>query len=67
VLAVGDGPVELRNVKDAGGIALGIASDEEKGQGWDEHKRSRLLRAGADLLVPDFQEAEALMHYLFPQ
>ena len=65
VLAIGDGPVELRNVKDAGGVALGIASDETKGFGWDEHKRNRLLRAGADILVPDFGEAEKLVEYLF--
>ncbi|HDP35110.1 MAG TPA: HAD family hydrolase [Candidatus Hydrogenedentes bacterium] len=66
VLAIGDGPVELRNVKDAGGIALGIASDEARGHGWDASKRLRLLRAGADILVPDFSEADALINYLFP-
>lgn len=65
VLAVGDGPVELRNVKDAGGIALGVASDEEKGHGWDMHKRQRLIKAGADIMVPDFGEAEKLVAYLF--
>ena len=65
VLAVGDGPVELRNVKDAGGIALGVASDEEKGRGWDMHKRQRLIKAGADIMVPDFGEAEKLVAYLF--
>lgn len=64
VLAVGDGPVELRNVKEHGGVALGIASDETNG-GWDLHKRERLLRAGADILVPDFAEAETLFQYLF--
>lgn len=66
VLAIGDGPVEVRNVKDAGGIAVGIASDEKKGYGWDESKRCRLLRAGADLLAPDFSGGEALLDYLFP-
>jgi hypothetical protein len=28
------------------------------------HKRARLLKAGADILVPDFSEAEALYRYL---
>ena len=65
VLAVGDGPVELRNVKEAGGVALGIASDEVEGQGWDMHKRDRLIRAGADILVPDFLEADKLVEFLF--
>ncbi len=67
VLAVGDGPVELRNVKDAGGIALGVCSDEKAGHGWDMHKRNRLLKAGADILVPDFNEAEKLVAYLFAE
>ncbi len=66
VLAVGDGPVELRNVKEHGGIALGIASDEKHG-GWDETKRQRLIRAGADILVPDFAEAETLVKFLFAE
>lgn len=66
VLAVGDGPVELRNVKAVGGIALGIASDEKKG-GLDEEKRTRLIKAGADIIVPDFGETEALADYLFPK
>jgi len=65
VLAIGDGPVELRNVKEQGGVALGVASNEVKGQDWDESKRRRLLRAGADILVPDFREARALVDYLF--
>lgn len=66
VLAIGDGPVELRNVKEYGGIALGVASDEVRGHGWNEKKRERLLRAGADILVPDFGEAAALAAFLFP-
>ena len=65
VMAIGDGPVELRNVKDQGGIAIGVASDEVKGCGWDMHKRDRLIRAGADIMVPDFLEAARLAEYLF--
>ncbi|MDQ1256739.1 MAG: family hydrolase [Candidatus Hydrogenedentes bacterium] len=66
VMAVGDGPVELRNVKAAGGIAVGVASDEVAGHGWDEEKRTRLIRAGADIMVPDFGEYQLLADYLFP-
>ncbi len=65
VMAVGDGPVELRNVKDQGGIALGVASDEKKGYGWDLHKRKRLLKAGADILIPDFHECNQIIKFLF--
>ncbi|MGC9054597.1 MAG: LON peptidase substrate-binding domain-containing protein, partial [Candidatus Hydrogenedens sp.] len=55
----------IRNVKEQGGIALGVASDEKKGYGWDMHKRKRLLRAGADILIPDFSEYDRLIKYLF--
>lgn len=66
VLIVGDGPVELRDAREYGCAALGVASDEAAGHGWDLHKRERLVKAGADLLVPDFSEKDALMDYLFP-
>jgi len=66
VLAIGDGPVEIRNVKAAGGIAIGVASDEVAGHGWNEEKRTRLIRAGADIMIPDFGDGEALIDYLFP-
>lgn len=66
VMAVGDGPVELRNVKAVGGIAVGVASDEKRGFGLDEEKRTRLIKAGADIIVPDFGEAQALAGYLLP-
>ncbi len=65
-MAVGDGPVEIRNVKAAGGIAIGVPSDEKAGFGLDEEKRERLIKAGADIIVPDFSEAQALADYLFP-
>ena len=65
VLAISDGPVELRNVKAAGGIAVGVASDEKTGYGLDEHKRDRLIRAGADIIIPDFTVGDALLDYLF--
>ncbi|MCF6286641.1 MAG: HAD family hydrolase, partial [Candidatus Hydrogenedentes bacterium] len=63
---VGDGPVELKNVKAVGGIAVGVASDEKAGFGLDEAKRERLIKAGADIIIPDFAEAQALADYLFP-
>ncbi len=66
VLIVGDGPVEIRNAKENGCVALAVASNETQGHGWDETKRRRLINAGADLIVPDFGECEALLDYLFP-
>ncbi len=64
VMVVGDGPVEIRSGKENGCITVGVASNEVEGHGWDESKRQRLLRAGADIMVPDFSEGVALIKYL---
>ncbi len=61
----GDGPVELRETKKRGGIAVGVASDEVRRHGLNREKRARLVRAGADLVVPDFSQAKALLDYLW--
>ena len=66
VLTLGDGPVEIRNGKEHGCITVGVASDEVKGHGWNEGKRNRLLRAGADIMICDFSDAEALIEFLLP-
>lgn len=67
VMTVGDGPVEIRNGKENGCITIGVCSDEVRGFGWDDSKRERLIRAGADILIPDFGEADALLNHLLPR
>ncbi len=64
-VAFGDGFVEIEDTKRVGGIAVGVASDEVHRIGIDLWKRNRLIEAGADLIVPDFREHDALMAYLF--
>lgn len=66
VLVCGDGPVEIRHGREHGCVTIGVCSDEVKGYGWNMEKRERLIKAGADILVPDFGELDALMAYLFP-
>jgi phosphoglycolate phosphatase len=66
LVAFGDGFVEIEDTKKAGGIAIGVASNEAARQGIDDWKRERLIQAGADLIIPDFREHEALVAYLFP-
>jgi len=61
----GDGYVEIENIKEVGGIAIGVATDEERMEGIDEWKRERLIKAGADVIIPDFTELDALENYLF--
>lgn len=65
LIVFGDGPVEIRNAKANGAIAVGVASDEVKGSGWNEAKIKRLTNAGCDILVPDFGEGNLLLEYLF--
>jgi phosphoglycolate phosphatase-like HAD superfamily hydrolase len=64
LVTFGDGYVEIEDTKAAGGIAVGVASDEAKRQGIDEWKRQRLISAGADLIIADFRQHERLLDYL---
>jgi len=65
LLIVGDGYVEIENAKAVGAIAVGVASMENNRYNMNADKRNRLIRAGADILIPDFREGERLVAYLF--
>lgn len=66
-VAFGDGFVEIEDTVRVGGIAVGVASDEARRDGIDLWKRSRLIEAGAHIIVPDFREHAALVAYLFAE
>jgi beta-phosphoglucomutase-like phosphatase (HAD superfamily) len=61
----GDGPVELRESRKRGGLAIGVASDEVRRFGLNLDKRARLIKAGAHLVVPDFSQRQELLGLLF--
>jgi phosphoglycolate phosphatase-like HAD superfamily hydrolase len=65
LVCFGDGPVELREGRKRGGMAVGIASDEVRRYGMSPEKRSRLICAGADVIIADFSQPEALLKRLF--
>jgi phosphoglycolate phosphatase-like HAD superfamily hydrolase len=65
LLGFGDGFVEIEEVKGAGGVAVAVASNETERRGVNAWKRDRLLRAGADMVIPDYRRHEALLRYLF--
>lgn len=67
LLAFGDGYVEIQNVKEVGGLAVAVASDEaNNGSGlMDEWKRERLSGVGADLVIPDYRDAGPLLELIF--
>ena len=67
LLAFGDGYVEIQNTREAGGLAVAVASDEaNNGSGrMDAWKRERLLGVGADVVIADYRDADALIACLF--
>ena len=65
LLIVGDGYVEIENAKAVGAIAVGVASAEDNRYNMNADKRERLIRAGADIIIPDFREGAKLLDYLF--
>lgn len=64
LLGIGDGYVEIENTKGVGGIALGVPCLESNPYEFDEWKRERLRIAGADLMIPNFLETQAVLDYL---
>jgi len=65
LLGAGDGFVEIEETKQVGGVAIGVAVDESCPGELDAWKRQRLAGVGADLIIPDFQEHETLLAYLW--
>jgi phosphoglycolate phosphatase len=67
LLSFGDGPVEIAVTKQAGGLAVGVASDEDvNGSGRMDPQKQRLLKSvGADVLIPDYRDGSALIECLF--
>ena len=64
VITFGDGPVEIRETRKRGGITIGLASNELRRYGLNEKKRTRLIKAGADIIVPDFSQSPQLLSLL---
>jgi hypothetical protein len=54
-------------VKGAGGVAVAVASDEAARRGVNSWKRDRLVRAGADVVIPEYRQAGRLLRYLFAE
>ena len=67
LLGFGDGFVEIEEIRNVGGVAVAVASDEVRRQGVDEWKRTRLIRAGADIVIPEYRRHERLLRYLFAE
>jgi hypothetical protein len=67
LVVFGDGPVEIRECRKRNGIAVGLASDEIRRHGLNIEKRPRLIKAGAQIIIPDFSQLQKLLALLFLQ
>jgi phosphoglycolate phosphatase-like HAD superfamily hydrolase len=67
LLSFGDGPVEIIHTREVGGLAIAVATDEEHNGSGRMHpqKRRQLIDAGADAVIPDFRDADALLETIF--
>ncbi len=65
LLSFGDGYVEIELVSKLGGYPIAVATDEKRKMGIDEWKRGRLIGAGAGAVIPDFEDAEAIIDFIF--
>ncbi len=65
-LGFGDGYVEIENVKEVGGVAVGVATAEPECDRIDEWKAKRLAGVGADFMIPNYLELPELLATLFP-
>ena len=64
IITFGDGPVEIRETHKRNGITVGLASNEQRRYGLNAHKRTRLIKAGADIIIPDFSQMDQLLELL---
>jgi len=64
-LGFGDGYVEIENVKEVGGVTVGVATQEPECEQVDLWKRQRLAGVGADFIVPNFLCHRELLQMLF--
>jgi len=65
LVVFGDGPVEIKECIKANGIAIGVASDEVRRFGLNQEKRTRLIKSGAQIIIPDFSQSDKLTELLF--
>jgi hypothetical protein len=64
LVVFGDGPVEIKECIRANGIAIGVSSDEVTRYDLNLKKRTRLIKAGAQIIIPDFSQSNQLIELL---
>ena len=64
IITFGDGPVEIRETRKRGGLTVGLATNELRRYGLNTKKRARVVKAGADVVIPDFSQYAKLLALL---
>jgi phosphoglycolate phosphatase-like HAD superfamily hydrolase len=64
LLSFGDGFVEIELVAGIHGYPIAVATDEARKYGIDAWKRDRLVGAGAGAVIPDFENARAIVDFI---
>lgn len=64
IIGFGDGYAETVEVKRAGGVAIGLATNPPGVPGLHAAKRDLLRELGADVVVPDYRRAAELLTWL---
>jgi hypothetical protein len=64
--AFGDGFVEVHEMSIAGGVTVGVATDEPECLKVDEAKRKYLITAGAHFIIPNYLDISPLLEQLLP-
>jgi phosphoglycolate phosphatase len=65
LIGFGDGPVEIEELKRAGGLAVGMATDEPECRETSPWKRRNLIEVGADYIIPNYLCRGVLLPMLF--
>ncbi|MFZ1290242.1 MAG: PfkB family carbohydrate kinase [Melioribacteraceae bacterium] len=65
LMVIGDGPIEIIEGRKVGAFCIGVASDEVRRHGMNYKKRTRLIRAGANIIIPDFSQLDELLKIIF--
>lgn len=64
LVIIGDGRVEIQLGKELNCVTVGVASNEETGEGINPAKINRLQRAGAEIMIGDFTHPAELLKLL---
>ena len=67
LVGFGDGVVETEEVRRVRGLALAVATEEPPRRGVNAVKRERLIRAGADVVIGDYECHDSLVRWLFAE